>query len=179
VEDLSAKVRLARRGGERADEGFLFLSSREVDELELPEVDLDALRSPLSTHWHRTAATLEIDTHPSSAMTRLARLVHNSVDPNDPELELLYARALIGANHPNTALQRLTQLATALNSNDSKHFWHAWTLIIETTITSGNESDQDNARAHLTRLKLMNPKLGPEPYRSRLIEAQNTLHSQP
>ncbi len=140
---------------------------------------LDALRSPLSTHWHRTAAALEIDTNPSSAMTRLARLVHNSVDASDPELELLYARALIGAGQPDVALQRLTQLASALNNNDSKHFWHAWTLIIETTITSGNESDQDNARAHLTRLKLMNPKLGPEPFRSRLIQAQNTLHSQP
>jgi hypothetical protein len=140
---------------------------------------LDALRSPLSTHWHRTAATLEIDKDPSSAMTRLARLVHNSVDASDPELELLYARSLIGANQPDTALQRLTQLATALNNNDSKDFWHAWTLIIETTIIHGNDSDKDNARAHLTRLKLMNPKLGPEPFRSRLIEAQNTLHSEP
>lgn len=140
---------------------------------------LDRLRSPLSTHWHRTAAALEVDSDPTSATIRLSRLVHNSVDPEDPQLELLYARSLIGADQPNKALERLTQLASALNSNDSKHFWHAWTLIIETTIAQGNESDKDNARAHLTRLKLIDPKLGPEPYRSRLIEAQSTLHSEP
>ena len=144
---------------------------------------LDHLRSPLANHWHRAAAELEVDTDPISATIRLSRLVNKNTDPTNPELELLYARALLGADQPDQALARLTALAqslkTDLNTNPNKHFWHAWTLILETIINQGTQPDKQTARAHLTRLSLIDPNLGPEPYRSRLIKAQNTLHSEP
>lgn len=140
---------------------------------------LDNLRSPLASLWHRAAAELEVDTDPTSAAIRLSNLVNNSPNTNDSDLELLYARALLGADQPDQALARLTTLASALNANPNKHFWHAWTLILETIIEKGNAADKDIARAHLTRLKLIDPNLGPEPFRSRLIKAQNTLHSLP
>ncbi len=140
---------------------------------------LDAIRSPLANHWHRTAAELQIDTDPAQASVHLARMMQKNPDPENPQLELLYAQALLGAGQHERALTRLTTLADALNNNASKHFWHCWTLILETIITHGNASDHDAARAHLTRLKLIDQKLGPEPFRSRLMNASNTLHSQP
>lgn len=144
---------------------------------------LDHLRSPLANHWHRAAAELEVTTDPISATIRLSRLVHKNINTKNPELELLYARALINADQPDQALARLTTLAASLNDNhnssQSSHFWHAWTLILETIINQGTQPDKQAARAHLTRLSLIDPNLGPEPYRSRLIKAQNTLHSQP
>lgn len=140
---------------------------------------LDALRSPLANHWHRTTAELQIDTDPAAATIRFARMMQKNPDPQNPQLELLYARALLGAGQHELALSRLTALADSLNNNASKHFWHCWTLILETIITQGNATDHDAARAHLTRLKLIDPNLGPEPFRTRLINASNTLHSQP
>ena len=140
---------------------------------------LDNLRSPLANIWHRKAAQLEVNTDPTAAAIRLSRLVQKNVDPKNPELELLYARALINADQPDQALARLTILASSLNASPNKHFWHSWTLIIETIIDQGAQADKQNARAHLTRLSLIDPNLGPEPFRSRLIKAQNTLHSEP
>ena len=140
---------------------------------------LDRLRSPLASYWHRIAAELETDTDPASAAVRLERLVEKNINHDDPDLELLYARALLGAGRPDEALARLTSLAASLNTNPNKHFWHSWTLILETVVVQGNASDKDSARAHLTRLRLIDPNLGPEPFRTRLIKAQNTLHSQP
>lgn len=140
---------------------------------------LDALRSPLANHWHRTAAELQLDTDPTAATTRLARMMQKNPDPQNPQLELLYARALLGSGQHEQALTRLTFLADSLNNNASKHFWHCWTLILETIFAQGNAKDHDAARAHLTRLKLIDPKLGPEPFRTRLISVSITLHSQP
>ncbi len=140
---------------------------------------LDSLRSPLAIRWHRTAAELEVDTDPASAVVRLNKLIHKVPDTEDPELELLYARALLGAGRSDEALPRLSALASSLKTNPNKHFWHAWTLILETIIDHGAQPDKDNARAHLTRLALLDPDLGPEPFRTRLIRARNTLHSEP
>ncbi len=140
---------------------------------------LDRLRSPLASYWHRIAAGLEVGSDPRSAAERLGRILQKNVSLDDPDLELLYARALLGAGRPDDALARLTSLAGLLNTNPNKHFWHAWTLILETVVVEGNAADRDRAVAHLTRLKLLGPNLGPEPFRSRLIEASNTLHSEP
>ncbi len=106
-------------------------------------------------------------------------MMQKNPDPENPQLELLYAQALLGAGQHERALTRLTTLADALNNNASKHFWHCWTLILETTLEHGNNADLDNARAHLTRLKLIDPKLGPEPFATRLTIVENTLHSKP
>ncbi|MBO6512965.1 MAG: hypothetical protein JJ974_03235 [Phycisphaerales bacterium] len=140
---------------------------------------LDALRSPLAVRWHRTAAELEISTDPRSAASRLSKLIQKNPDPNDPDLELIYARALLGDQRHEQALSRLTSLSASLNNNASKHFWHCWTLILETTLEHGNQRDRAAARAHLTRLKLIDQNLGPEPYRFRLTRVANTLHSEP
>jgi len=142
-------------------------------------VALDRLRSPLAGYWHRIAAELEVESDPGSAAERLGRIVQKNVSFGDPDLELLYARALLGSGRPDDALARLTSLAGSLNTNPNKHFWHAWTLILETVAFEGNAADRDSAVAHMTRLKLLDPNLGPEPFRSRLIKASNTLHSEP
>jgi len=142
-------------------------------------VALDRLRSPLAGYWHRIAAELEVGSDPGSAAERLGRIVQKNVSLDDPDLELLYARALLGSEQPDDALARLTSLAGSLNTNPNKHFWHAWTLILETVAVEGNAADRDSAVAHMTRLKLLDPNLGPEPFRSRLIRASNTLHSEP
>lgn len=143
---------------------------------------LDALRSPLANHWHRVAAGLEVDTDPVSATIRLSRLVQKNPTTDDLELELLYARSLLNADQPDQALPRLASLVELLDQHNPaqrKHFWHCWTLILETTLAHGNDADLDSARAHLTRLKLIDPKLGPEPFATRLTIVQNTLHSKP
>jgi len=140
---------------------------------------LDELDSPLANYWHRIAAGLEVGTNPASAVERLGGIVQKNVSLGDPDLELLYAGALLGAGRSDDALLRLTALAGLLNTNPNKHFWHAWTLILETIAVEGNAADRESALAHLTRLGLMDPELGPEPFRSRLIKASNTLHSEP
>lgn len=143
---------------------------------------LDALRSPLANHWHRAAAELEVDTDPVSAVIRLSRLVQKNPTTDDLDLELLYAQSLLNADQPDQALPRLASLVELLDQHNPaqrKHFWHCWTLILETTLAHGNNADLDNARAHLTRLKLIDPKLGPEPFATRLTIVQNTLHSEP
>lgn len=134
------------------------------------------LGSPLARDYAIRAATLDIDSNPRSASDFLSPYL--SEHPADPDTSILFARAELALNKPTDALARLTPLTDTLDRDDPR-YWRVWTLIIETTIEHGSLADQRLASAHLTRLALIDPNLGPEPFASRLTRARNTLHSNP
>ncbi len=179
--DHSERERLVRaltphtRESDLGSELLVAAASSATDPRDLADTLRD-LGSPLAREHAIRAARLDIDTDPRAAAGRLAPYLDES--PADPETSILFARAELALDRPADALTRLTPLADTLDRDDPM-FWRVWTLIIETTIEHGSPADQRLASAHLTRLALIDPKLGPEPFSTRLTRARETLHSNP
>jgi len=136
---------------------------------------LDRLGSPIARDWSIRAAHLEASLEPASAVGRLDALLSEG---DDPGLSFLLARALIRVGDPARASRELLRVAER-STPEEDAYWRAWTLLIETAARVGDERTRAAARAHLTRLSLVDPSLGPEPYASRLAAARRTLHSDP
>lgn len=179
--DPAERARLVRaltpntRESDLGSELLVRHSSDATDPHDLADT-LSALGSPLARDWALRAAALDIDTNPRAAARRLAPYLDER--PSDPETSILFARAELVLDRPAQALARLSPLADTIDRDDPR-FWRVWTLIIETTIEHGSPADQRLAGAHLTRLALIDPKLGPEPFSTRLTRARDTLHSNP
>ncbi|MFG0306421.1 MAG: hypothetical protein ACF8Q5_09440 [Phycisphaerales bacterium JB040] len=106
------------------------------------------------------------------------------VNPDAHELRFRAGAALAGGAASDPALApraiaTLTALAGDLESERTPLFWHAWTLALETVAAHAPASDpaRSDARAHLARLRLLDPDLGAEPWRSRLRDAGESLDS--
>lgn len=83
----------------------------------------------------------------------------------DAELNLLRAQALLGVGRRDEALAIFESQAAALPPDRPEH-WQAWTLLLEAIAPDAAEADA--LRAHLFRLRLLDPELGGDPWRKRL-----------
>jgi hypothetical protein len=96
-------------------------------------------------------------------------------------LKLGLARALLLSGEATKAFPLLSEIATALDAPPVpgdpppgtparvETFWHAWTLMLETLAASEQRAAQAGAiRAHIRRLRAIDPELGGEPWKSRI-----------
>ncbi len=75
-------------------------------------------------------------------------------DPESPKYALLLAKAQLAAGRQADALRTLDTL-TREASPDRPEFWEAWSMILD--VLAEDPSQADIIRAHLYRLRLMNP----------------------
>lgn len=142
-------------------------------------------RAHASARWPRVAlrgAAHELDAGDAerahALLTDLEQLEPNLA--RTPSAVLLYASAELATGREASAGERLSALAARLEPAPGERapeaFWHAWTLLLE----SAGPGDP-RARAHLARLRLIDPALGGEPWRSRLESvarrAADAVHS--
>ncbi len=139
----------------------------------LPSVDLWTKRSAISASLHDPQGALgNIDT--------LIKQAESSGEPSE-ELRMLRAQTLLRLDQTQAAFAELRELIARsdANANYSSTYWQSWALILESVAMHGNASDKAEARRHLARLQLIDPELGGSPWRERLQDARETLHSEP
>lgn len=82
-----------------------------------------------------------------------------------PHVALLCAQAMLRTGRTGEALQVLQSQASSL-SPDQPEYWQAWTLLLEAL--SSDASHENALRAHLFRLRLLDPDLGGQPWHDRI-----------
>jgi hypothetical protein len=143
--------------------------------------------------WFAYAQRLAFDSIPSDplrAQSLFRTLLHPDSAPHlttTPEaLALGLARAQLAADQRSDAFATLRALAETLearmNTADSERspadahtFWHAWTLMLETIAAHGDQPSRDHAKAHLARLRLLDPALGGPDFQPRITRAASNL----
>lgn len=138
---------------------------------------------PGAQMWTKRAAINQIEVDPESAITSIDQLIAEAQRKNLPtfELELMRAQTLRTLGQTRTAFEALSRLSTRIDAtgNHTSTYWQAWALMLETIVESGSQSDKADALRHIARLELINPNLGGSPWRQRIIEVRQTLHSSP
>ena len=138
---------------------------------------------PSAPAWAQRAAASELRVDPNAAAERLTRLIDEAIANGEDagELELLKARALIDAGKKVEAFGLLTTLAARYDATDqhTDTYWQAWALMLETIAREGTDADKVRARAHITRLSLVDPQLGGSPWKERITRVSDELHSVP
>lgn len=154
----------------------------------------DADRLALLRRAHRFAATHGHDARDGLALRRAelelaadprasARLADDALRRGDLDAdaraagELLLARALLRLDERGEAFALLRSIAERHDAEARRDatFWHAWTLMLETLAAHGD--DAPSATAHIARLRLIDPQLGGEPWRSRITAVNDKLDS--
>jgi hypothetical protein len=91
------------------------------------------------------------------------------VPGGEPRLTLGQARALVTLGRDADAAKLLRALSERLESPDPPEaFWHATTLWLELVSKNTDEGTGPAIGAHVTRLRLIDPELGGEPWGPRL-----------
>lgn len=88
-----------------------------------------------------------------------------SLDRAQPRVALLCAQAMLRTGRTTEALELLHVQATSLPP-DRPEFWEAWTCLLE--VLQSDASQADVLRAHLFRLRLLDPELGGPPWHDRI-----------
>ncbi|GAB4384939.1 MAG: hypothetical protein Kow0022_09110 [Phycisphaerales bacterium] len=88
-----------------------------------------------------------------------------SLDRAQPRVALLCAQAMLRTGRTPEALELFHAQATSL-SPDRPEFWEAWTFLLEAL--QRDPSQADVLRAHVFRLRLLDPNLGGPPWRDRI-----------
>jgi len=138
---------------------------------------------PGAEMWTKRAALSEAALDPKSALASVDQLIAQAAHESKPtdELELMRAQLLNRLGQTHTAFTALSDLSRRIDAteNHTSTYWQAWSLMLETIVASGSESDQADALRHIARLRLIDPNLGGSPWKQRITSAQQTLHSSP
>ncbi len=118
---------------------------------------LDRFGDARANTLRRRLARALLAASPAAALEALAPL-----PGRDADVSLMRAQAMLGLGRRDEALEILESQASALRP-DCAEYWQAWTMLLEATA-----SDADAVRAHLFRLRLLDPDLGGDPWRTRL-----------
>lgn len=139
----------------------------------LPSVDLWTKRSAISAAQH----------DPQGALGMIDSLIEQAENRGEPseELRMLRAQTLMRLDQTQSALGELRELIARSDAtgNYTSTYWQSWAIMLESIAERGGERDRDEARRHLARLLLIDPELGGSPWRERLQDARQTLHSDP
>lgn len=125
---------------------------------------------PRAADWLARAAHAMLDVNTRQSLDLAERAIAQRRQP-PPQAQITAALALIAMDRADEAAQRLASVATALDAEGDRSdlFWQAWTLLLETA----GPSDPAIARAHIARLELIDPELGGEPWRRRLLAVRS------
>ncbi len=189
LDTITADTREGVLGGELYEQTILAMLSRfddpTVQRALLARMSDTAARLnlPSAPAWAQRAAASELRVDPNAAADRLTRLIDEAIANGEDtgELELLKARALIDAGKKVEAFGLLTTLASRHDATDQHNdtYWQAWALMLETIAREGTDADKARARAHITRLSLVDPQLGGSPWKERITRVSDELHSMP
>lgn len=189
LDTITANTREGVLGGELYEQTILSMLSRYNDPsvrralLSRMSDAASRLSLPGSPAWAQRAAASELDVDPDAAADRLVRLIDEARAKGEDtgELELLRARALIDAGKKVEAFGILNTIAARQDATNQRNdtYWQAWALMLETIARGGTNDDKSAARAHITRLKLVDPQLGGSPWKERITRASDELHSEP
>ncbi|HSG63542.1 MAG TPA: hypothetical protein VLD39_01010, partial [Gammaproteobacteria bacterium] len=131
--------------------------------------------------WTKRAAMSEAALDPQNAIASIDALIAQADRDGQPtdELRLLRAQTLLRLDQTRSAFNELRDLSARIDAsgNRTSTYWQSWTLMIEAIATSGGASEKKEALRHLARLQLIDSELGGSPWRERLHDAQETLHS--
>jgi hypothetical protein len=139
----------------------------------LPSADLWTKRGVISESIH----------DPRNALAQIDTLIQSAERDNLPseELRLLRAQTLLRLDQTRSAFEELRELSSRIDAsgNYTSTYWQSWALMLEAVAQGGTASDKTEAMRHLARLQLIDPQLGGSPWRERLHNARETLHSIP
>lgn len=139
----------------------------------LPSAGLWTKRSAMSASMH----------DPQGALAMIDTLISNAEERAEPsdDLRMLRAQTLMRLDQTQSAFAQLREISDRIDAtgNYTSTYWQSWALMIESIAQHGSASEKAEARRHLARLQLIDPQLGPSPWRERLHDARETLHSDP
>lgn len=121
---------------------------------------LDRLADARAGALRRRLARALLPGDPAGALDAITPLA-----ARDAELNLLRAQALLGVGRRDEGLSILESQAATLSPDRPEH-WQVWTMLLETIAPDSSQADA--LRAHLFRLRLIDPDLGGDPWRARL-----------
>ncbi len=152
---------LEQDGIDGADIDLLRRSVRAAADLDRP--DLPARRADLAERL------LAEDSAEAEALFRALLASGLPVPGGEPRLTLGHARALVTLGRDAEAATLLRALSERLESPDPPDaFWHATTVWLELVSKNTDEGTGPAIGAHVTRLRLIDPDLGGEPWGPRL-----------
>lgn len=133
--------------------------------------------------WTKRAALNEAAHDPQNALATIDTLIEQARTTNQPtqELRLLRAQTLLRLDQTRSAFAQLRDLSAEIDASGSRSstYWQSWTLMLEAIAQDGTPDDQREAMRHLARLTLIDPELGGSPWKQRLHDVRQTLHSGP
>ena len=96
-------------------------------------------------------------------------------------MTIVNARAKRALGDDAGAFELARELATRLEATGQRPraFWHAWTIMLEILASRPDQASRSGARAHITRLSLLDTELGGPPFKSRLSRVADSLDSTP
>ncbi len=96
-------------------------------------------------------------------------------------MTIVNARAKRALGDDAGAFELVRDLATRLEASPDRPraFWHAWTIMLEILADRADDASRTGARAHLARLRILDPNLGGPPFESRLSRVADSLDSAP
>lgn len=131
--------------------------------------------------WTKRQAMNEIMLDPQAAISTFDQLIVDTKKQgkSTDELELMRAQTLNGLGQTKSAFSALVDLSERIDAtgNHTSTYWQAWALMLESIIENGSETDRIDAHRHITRLELLDANLGGSPWRERIMDARETLHS--
>lgn len=138
---------------------------------------------PTAALWTKRAAISEVELDPESALASIDQLISETRRQQRPttELELMRAQTLLKLGQQKTAFAALRELSGRIDATGARTstYWQAWALMLESIARNGNTANRDDARRHIARLELIDPRLGGSPWRERITRAKESLHSTP
>lgn len=133
--------------------------------------------------WTKRVAMSEAINDPQQALASIDQLILQAKREKRPinELELLRAQTLLRLGQTRSAFEALRELSTRIDAsgNRTSTYWQSWALMLEAIASQGDASERQDALRHIARLQLIDPELGGSPWRDRINDVQETLHSEP
>jgi len=124
-----------------------------------------------------------IDTDPESAWEMVRPMLSNQPDSHgiaEQDAALIGARALIAIDRPRQAFELLAPVLASYTRprtdppGADDRFWTLWALGLETRASISDGADRE-IRAHLARLRTIDPALGGDPHAARLQAVTRSL----
>jgi hypothetical protein len=163
----------------------LWLASRACESPTTNAIDKARLWADITTVWdkdrsgiarYELARTLLDANDARGALSEVRAAMQDPRLAPTADARLLLAECQIASNDPAGAMSTLRALAPALDPHAGDlsardAYWRCWTLMLEVLAREPTSARRDAITAHVARLRSIDPDLGGEPWRSRILAA--------